>query len=183
MLNRFDELFAALLRLAPGGLGASLPHPSPTAARLRSDDGQHSAGSRTPRGHTCPVRPYARHDYDGRSSRGVFSGELNEIASLISTIYLSAYAMLNLCTFHVAYYKPLGWRPSYKVCMTSGASVARAKRVTTTVFQFYNKWLSLVGAVICTSVMVFIDMKMSATVACAIIVLYTIAARKHDGML
>lgn len=44
-----------------------------------------------------------------------FSGELNDIASLISTIYLSAYAMLNLCTFHIAYFKPLGWRPTYKV--------------------------------------------------------------------
>lgn len=45
----------------------------------------------------------------------IFLGELNDIASLISTIYLAAYALLNLCTFHVAYFKPLGWRPSYKV--------------------------------------------------------------------
>lgn len=43
------------------------------------------------------------------------SGELNAIASFISTIYLCAYALLNLCTFHVAHFKPLGWRPSYKV--------------------------------------------------------------------
>ncbi|XP_025204420.1 bumetanide-sensitive sodium-(potassium)-chloride cotransporter-like isoform X3 [Melanaphis sacchari] len=84
-------------------------------------------------------------------------GELNEIASLISTIYLSAYAMLNLCTFHIAYFKPLGWRPTYK---------------------FYDKWLSLAAAIVCVLVMIFIDMKMSAIIICAICVLYRIAARK-----
>lgn len=48
-----------------------------------------------------------------------FTGELNAIASFISTIYLCAYALLNLCTFHIAYFKPLGWRPSYKVINSS----------------------------------------------------------------
>ncbi|XP_060833886.1 bumetanide-sensitive sodium-(potassium)-chloride cotransporter-like isoform X2 [Rhopalosiphum padi] len=86
-------------------------------------------------------------------------GELNNIASLISTIYLSAYAMLNLCTFHIAYFNPLGWRPTYK---------------------FYNKWLSLAAAIICILVMIFIDKKMSAIVGCAVCVLYRIAARKKE---
>ncbi|XP_022163509.1 bumetanide-sensitive sodium-(potassium)-chloride cotransporter-like [Myzus persicae] len=86
-------------------------------------------------------------------------GELNEIASLISTIYLSAYAMLNLCTFHVAYCKPLGWRPTYK---------------------FYNKWLSLAGAIICISVMIFIDKKMSTIVGCDVCALYILAHRKNE---
>ncbi|XP_026809407.1 bumetanide-sensitive sodium-(potassium)-chloride cotransporter-like isoform X2 [Rhopalosiphum maidis] len=86
-------------------------------------------------------------------------GELNDIASLISTIYLSAYAMLNLCTFHIAYFNPLGWRPTYK---------------------FYNKWLSLAAAIICIIIMIFIDKKMSAIVGCAICVLYRIAARKKE---
>lgn len=44
-----------------------------------------------------------------------FSGNVDAIAPIVSTIYLCAYAMLNLCVFHVAYFKPLGWRPSYKV--------------------------------------------------------------------
>lgn len=49
------------------------------------------------------------------------------------------------------------------------------------VFQFYNKWLSLAGAIICISLMIAIDRNMSATVACAVGVFYTIAARKHNG--
>lgn len=44
-------------------------------------------------------------------------------------------------------------------------------------------WLSLAGTIICFSVMVFIDTKMSAFVICAIIVLYKIAERKKYGML
>lgn len=45
----------------------------------------------------------------------LFLGELNEIASFMSTIYLCAYALLNACTFHAAHFESLGWRPSYKV--------------------------------------------------------------------
>ncbi|XP_025413085.1 bumetanide-sensitive sodium-(potassium)-chloride cotransporter-like isoform X2 [Sipha flava] len=93
------------------------------------------------------------------SSALLIIGDLNSIASLISTTYLSAYALLNLCTFHVAYFKPLGWRPSFK---------------------FYDKWLSLAGGIICFSIMMFIDKQMSAIVVCAVCILYKIAARKHD---
>ncbi|CAH1721404.1 bumetanide-sensitive sodium-(potassium)-chloride cotransporter-like isoform X1 [Aphis gossypii] len=95
------------------------------------------------------------------SSIFLLIGELNEIASFISTIYLCAYALLNLCTFHVAYFQPLGWRPSY---------------------EFYNKWLSLAGAIICFSVMILIDQQMSVIVGCIIWILYTIAAGKKDDI-
>ncbi|VVC37173.1 SLC12A transporter, C-terminal,Amino acid permease/ SLC12A domain [Cinara cedri] len=91
------------------------------------------------------------------SSSLLVIGELNEFGSLVATVYLSAYALLNLCAFHVAHFKPLGWRPSYK---------------------FFNKWLSLFGANICIIVMVFINMKMSVIIGCTICVLYKIAARK-----
>lgn len=50
-------------------------------------------------------------------------------------------------------------------------------------FQFYNKWLSLVGAIICSLIMVSIDVKMSACVGCALIILYKIASRKRHGKL
>ncbi|XP_015367251.1 PREDICTED: bumetanide-sensitive sodium-(potassium)-chloride cotransporter-like [Diuraphis noxia] len=93
------------------------------------------------------------------SSIIVIIGELNDIASVISTIYLSAYALLNLCTFHVEYFKPLGWRPTYK---------------------FYNKWLSLAVAIICISVMIFIDSQMSLIIGSAICVLYILAGRKKE---
>ncbi|XP_060864758.1 bumetanide-sensitive sodium-(potassium)-chloride cotransporter-like [Metopolophium dirhodum] len=95
------------------------------------------------------------------SSIFLLIGELNAIASFISTIYLCAYALLNLCTFHVAHFQPLGWRPSYK---------------------FYNKWLSLAGAIICFLVMIFIDKQMSVIVGCVIWILYTIAAGKKDDI-
>ena len=41
--------------------------------------------------------------------------DLNTIAPLISNFYLAAYALINFCTFHAAFVKPLGWRPSFKV--------------------------------------------------------------------
>ncbi|XP_022163508.1 bumetanide-sensitive sodium-(potassium)-chloride cotransporter-like [Myzus persicae] len=81
------------------------------------------------------------------------------IASLISTLYLSAYAMLNLCTFHVAYFKPLGWRPTYK---------------------FYNKWLSLAAAIICILIMIINDKITSTIVGCAVCILYILAGRKNE---
>lgn len=40
---------------------------------------------------------------------------LNAIAPLISTFYLASYALINFCTFHAALYKPLGWRPTFRV--------------------------------------------------------------------
>lgn len=42
-------------------------------------------------------------------------GQLNLIAPLISTFYLASYALINFCTFHAAFVKPLGWRPTFKV--------------------------------------------------------------------
>ncbi|CAI6364618.1 unnamed protein product [Macrosiphum euphorbiae] len=93
------------------------------------------------------------------SSMLIFRGDFDEIASLMSAVYLSAYAMLNLCTFHVAYYKPLGWRPTYK---------------------FYNKWLSLAVGIICILIMISFNEKMSVIVGCTLCVLYILAGRKNE---
>eukprot|EP00102_Acyrthosiphon_pisum_P019738 XP_016656948.1 PREDICTED: bumetanide-sensitive sodium-(potassium)-chloride cotransporter-like isoform X1 [Acyrthosiphon pisum] len=93
------------------------------------------------------------------SSMLVFRGDFDEIASLMSAVYLSAYAMLNLCTFHVAYFKPLGWRPTYK---------------------FYNKWLSLAVGIICILIMISFNAKMSAIVGCTVCVLYILTSRKNE---
>lgn len=41
--------------------------------------------------------------------------DLNAVAPLISNFYLAAYALINFCTFHAAFVKPLGWRPSFRV--------------------------------------------------------------------
>ena len=41
--------------------------------------------------------------------------DLNAVAPLISNFYLAAYALINFCTFHAAFVKPLGWRPTFRV--------------------------------------------------------------------
>lgn len=45
--------------------------------------------------------------------------DLNAIAPLISTFYLASYALINFCTFHAAFVKPLGWRPTFRVSFVS----------------------------------------------------------------
>ncbi|XP_050525773.1 bumetanide-sensitive sodium-(potassium)-chloride cotransporter-like isoform X2 [Daktulosphaira vitifoliae] len=84
-------------------------------------------------------------------------GNLNALASFSSSIYLCTYALLNICTFHVAYYNPVGWRPSFK---------------------FYNKWLSLFGCFACFVIMFYVDNNMSIIISCLLLLLYAIASRK-----
>lgn len=47
--------------------------------------------------------------------------------------------------------------------------------------KLYNKWLSLVGAIMCFLIMIFIDRTMSLIVGCVIWILYSVAAEKKDG--
>lgn len=49
------------------------------------------------------------------SSIFLLIADLNAVAPLISNFYLAAYALINFCTFHAAFVKPLGWRPSFRV--------------------------------------------------------------------
>lgn len=49
------------------------------------------------------------------SSGFLLIAELNLIAPLISTFYLASYALINFCTFHAGFIKPLGWRPTFRV--------------------------------------------------------------------
>ncbi|XP_033163413.1 bumetanide-sensitive sodium-(potassium)-chloride cotransporter [Drosophila mauritiana] len=89
-------------------------------------------------------KPYGKH---GEPYRGyvltffittsfLLIGELNLIAPLISTFYLASYALINFCTFHAAFVKPLGWRPTFK---------------------YYNAWLSLFGFAMCVAIMFLIN--------------------------
>uniref|UniRef100_A0A0P4YBZ5 Bumetanide-sensitive na-k-cl cotransport protein n=1 Tax=Daphnia magna TaxID=35525 RepID=A0A0P4YBZ5_9CRUS len=54
----------------------------------------------------------------------ILIANLNTIAPLITNCYLASYGLVNLSTFHVDLFKPVGWRPT---------------------FRYYNKWLSLLG--------------------------------------
>ena len=67
-------------------------------------------------------------------------GELNTIGSLASNFFLAAYALMNFSVFHSSMTKSPGWRPSFK---------------------FYNKWLSLLGAIICIALMFLMDWRIA----------------------
>ncbi|KAL3280368.1 hypothetical protein HHI36_017857 [Cryptolaemus montrouzieri] len=86
--------------------------------------------------------------------------EINAIAPLISNFYLASYALINFCTFHAAFVKPLGWRPTFK---------------------YYNMWLSLVGFFMCVVIMFMINWKSSLITFIVILGLYLIVVyRKPD---
>lgn len=59
-------------------------------------------------------------------------GDLNAIAPIISNFFLAAYCLINFSCFHATFARSPGFRPSFK---------------------YYNLWLSLVGAILCLSVM------------------------------
>nr|XP_023669925.1 solute carrier family 12 member 1 [Paramormyrops kingsleyae] len=66
----------------------------------------------------------------------ILIAELNVIAPIISNFFLASYALINFSCFHASYAKSPGWRPAYK---------------------YYNMWLSLLGAILCCSVMFVIN--------------------------
>ncbi|GLH13675.1 Uncharacterized protein GBIM_18199 [Gryllus bimaculatus] len=87
--------------------------------------------------------------------------QLNVIAPLISNFYLASYALINFCTFHAALIKPLGWRPTFK---------------------YYNVWLSLVGFVLCVSIMFLIDWVTSLITFIIIFALYLIVVYRRPDV-
>ncbi|XP_037307266.2 solute carrier family 12 member 3 [Pungitius pungitius] len=62
----------------------------------------------------------------------ILIAELNTIAPIISNFFLCSYTLINFSCFHASITNSPGWRPS---------------------FRFYNKWLSLLCAVICVVLM------------------------------
>lgn len=90
----------------------------------------------------------------------ILIGELDAIAPLISNFFLAAYALINFSTFHASLAKPVGWRPTFK---------------------FYNMWLSLIGAVLCVSVMFLISWSTALITLGTVLALYLIVSyRKPD---
>lgn len=106
-------------------------------------------------------KPYGKHGEPYRgyvltfliSAGFLLIGELNVIAPLISTFYLASYALINFCTFHAAFVKPLGWRPTFK---------------------YYNAWISLFGCVLCVAIMFLIDYISSLITLVIIFALYLV---------
>ncbi|OUC42603.1 amino acid permease [Trichinella nativa] len=74
-------------------------------------------------------------------------GDLNTVAPLISNLYLASFALINYACFDGSLARSPGWRPAFK---------------------YYNMWLSLLGALLCTAAM-FILHWATALVTLAII--------------
>ena len=90
----------------------------------------------------------------------ILIGELNAIAPLISNFFLAAYTLVNFSTFHASLAKPIGWRPTFK---------------------YYNMWLSLVGAILCVSVMFLISWWTALITLSVVLALYLVVSyRKPD---
>ncbi|XP_076812360.1 solute carrier family 12 member 2-like [Clavelina lepadiformis] len=66
----------------------------------------------------------------------ILIGQLNVIAPIISNFFLASYTLINYSCFSASLAKSPGWRPAFK---------------------YYNMWLSLVGAVICSAIMFVIE--------------------------
>ncbi|KAM4619169.1 solute carrier family 12 member 3 [Polymixia lowei] len=62
----------------------------------------------------------------------ILIAELNTIAPIISNFFLCSYALINFSCFHASITNSPGWRPS---------------------FRYYNKWTSLLGAVVSVVIM------------------------------
>ncbi|XP_055703253.1 bumetanide-sensitive sodium-(potassium)-chloride cotransporter isoform X2 [Phlebotomus papatasi] len=90
----------------------------------------------------------------------ILVGELNLIAPLISNFFLAAYTLINFSTFHASFAKSIGWRPTFK---------------------YYNMWLSLLGTILCVSVMFLISWATALlTFACVIALYLIVHYRKPD---
>ncbi|XP_076465820.1 solute carrier family 12 member 1-like isoform X2 [Babylonia areolata] len=83
-------------------------------------------------------------------------GDLNFIAPLISMFFLATYALINFSCFDVSMANTPGWRPG---------------------FRYYNKWVSLLGFVICIVVMFLISWPMA--LVCAFIICSLCMYLKH----
>ena len=66
----------------------------------------------------------------------LFSGSLDLIAPIISNFFLMAYALINYSCFDASIANTPGFRPAFK---------------------YYSKWASLVGALLCVSVMFLVN--------------------------
>ncbi|XP_055375446.1 bumetanide-sensitive sodium-(potassium)-chloride cotransporter [Condylostylus longicornis] len=114
-------------------------------------------------------KPYGKHGEPFRgyvlvfliSAAFLLIGEINVIAPLISTFYLASYALINFCTFHAAFIKPLGWRPTFK---------------------YYNKWLSLTGFFLCVAIMFTINYIAAIITFVVIFALYLVVVYRKPNV-
>lgn len=91
----------------------------------------------------------------------VMIAKLNAIGVVASNFFLAAYALMNLSCFHSDYTNAPNWRPSFK---------------------YYNKWVSLISAILCVVLMFLMDWKYAAgTIGCQALLGAYIFYRKPDA--
>ena len=66
----------------------------------------------------------------------ILTGDMNTVAPLITTFYLSSYAMVNYACYSAEESKSPGWRPT---------------------FRYFSKWLAFLGAIGCITMMLFLS--------------------------
>ena len=81
----------------------------------------------------------------------ILIADLDVVSSLLSNFFIAAYALINFSVFHASVTNSPGWRPSFK---------------------YYNKWLSLLGTILCISVMFLIEKRTALVTFLVIIILY-----------
>ena len=81
----------------------------------------------------------------------ILIADLDFVSSLLSNFFIAAYALINFSVFHASVTNSPGWRPSFK---------------------YYNKWLSLLGTILCITVMFLIEKLTALATFLVIIILY-----------
>ena len=81
----------------------------------------------------------------------ILIGDLNVIAPIISNFSLIVHALINYAVFEASLGRSPGWRPSFK---------------------YYNMWLSLLGALLCITMMFLIKWWAALVTIVIVIVLY-----------
>ena len=81
----------------------------------------------------------------------ILIADLDFVSSLLSNFFIAAYAPINFSVFHASVTNSPGWRPSFK---------------------YYNKWLSLLGTILCITVMFLIEKQTALATFLVIIILY-----------
>lgn len=88
-------------------------------------------------------------------------GDLNAIAPIISNFFLIVYALINYATFAASFGRSPGWRPSFK---------------------YYNKWVSLIGAVLCLVIMFLIKWWSALVTLIIVVALYKFVDYKKPNV-
>jgi amino acid transporter len=87
-------------------------------------------------------------------------GDLNIIAPIISNFFLMSYALINFSCFDASISKSPGWRPAFK---------------------YYNKWVSLLGAICCICIMFLIKWWAALVTILIIVGLYSYTKHHNPG--